>query len=214
MVKPLKNEIIIDGLREIVNIAAANASTNISELLDKVITISVPDLKQISIYDLYSSLSDYLEREIFAGIVKFKESMSGYLVLFFDDETFENLSKAALTKYLGEDAYNEAMAFDTLKEIVTIFASSYTTALYNFIGVYCTHTPPEITHDFLGAILNTILTVMTQHLSDDNILLIKIDFIFHSENKKESKKVDAWMIHFMTDSDLELLSSAIKSSIQ
>jgi len=214
VVKSLKNEIIIDGVREIVNIAAANASTNISELLDKVITISVPDLKHISIYDLYSSLSDYLEREIYAGIVKFKENMSGYLVLFFDKDTFEYLSKTALTKYLGEDAYNEAMACDTLKELVNIFASSYTTALYNFIGIYSTHTPPEIAHDFLGAILNTILSEMSQHLSDDNILLIKIDFIFYVNNEKTSKRIDAWMIHFMTDSDLELLSSAIKSSIQ
>jgi len=209
-----KSRIIIDGIKEIINVAAANASTSISELLDKTVLISVPDLKQVNIYEFYASLSDYLERDIYAGIVKFKESISGYLVLFFDEESFKYLSKTALTKYLGENTFEEPIALDVFKEIVNIFASSYTTALYNFIGVYATHTPPEITHDFLGSVVNTILSVMTPQLYNENILLVKVDFRMYGNNNENPQKFDAWMVHFMTDSDVNLLCSAIESSIQ
>ena len=200
------NDIIQDGIKELVNIASANASTALSEMTGLLITVSVPELRVVNIYDFYAEFADVMEEIVYGSIVKFQNGLEGYLLIFMDKKSMEEVV-GKLLELLGESS--KELAMDTIKEVFNIFSSSYVTAIYNFLNIYATHTPPTVTEDFLGSILNTALGLMSFSSGSDFMLTVKIDLKIQKDDKILG--TNFWMVHLMTNKDVEVISQAIMS---
>jgi len=201
------NDIVQDGIKELVNIAAANASTALSEMTGLLITVSVPELRIVSIYDFYAEFAETMEEIVYGSVVKFQGGLEGYLLIFMDKKSMEEVVGRLLELLGGESS--EELALDTVKEVFNIFSSSYVTAIYNFLNIYATHTPPTVTEDFLGSILNTALGLMSFNTGSDVILTVKVDLRIQKDDKVLG--TDFWMVHLMTSRDIEVISQAIMS---
>ncbi|RLF64684.1 MAG: hypothetical protein DRN26_06295, partial [Thermoplasmata archaeon] len=81
--------------------------------------------------------------------------------------------------------------------------------IYNFLNIYATYTPPTVTEDFLGSILNTALGLMSFNTGSDVILTVKIDLMIQKDDKVLG--TDFWMVHLMTSRDVEVIYQAIMS---
>ena len=205
--KIMINDIVQDGIKELVNIAAANASTALSEMTGLLITVSVPELRIVNIYDFYAEFSETMEEIVYGSVVKFQGGLEGYLLIFMDKKSMEEVVGRLLELLGGESS--EELALDTIKEVFNIFSSSYVTAIYNFLNIYATHTPPTVTEDFLGSILNTALGLMSFNTGSDVILTVKVDLRIQKDDKVLG--TDFWMVHLMTSRDIEVISQAIMS---
>ena len=201
------NDIVQDGIKELVNIASANASTALSEMTGLLITVSVPELRIVNIYDFYAEFAETMEEIVYGSVVKFQGGLEGYLLIFMDKKSMEEVVGRLLELLGGESS--EELALDTIKEVFNIFSSSYVTAIYNFLNIYATHTPPTVTEDFLGSILNTALGLMSFNTGSDVILTVKIDLMIQKDDKVLG--TDFWMVHLMTSRDIEVISQAIMS---
>jgi len=206
-VKIMINDIVQDGIKELVNIAAANASTALSEMTGLLITVSVPELRIVNIYDFYLEFAETMEEIVYGSVVKFQGGLEGYLLIFMDKKSMEEVV-GRLLELLGGEVSKE-LALDTVKEVFNIFSSSYVTAIYNFLNIYATHTPPTVTEDFLGSILNTALGLMSFNTGSDVILTVKVDLRIQKDDKVLG--TDFWMVHLMTSRDIEVISQAIMS---
>ncbi|HDJ51193.1 MAG TPA: hypothetical protein ENF25_03220 [Thermoprotei archaeon] len=201
------NDIVQDGIKELVNIASANASTALSEMTGLLITVSVPELRIVNIYDFYAEFAETMEEIVYGSVVKFQGGLEGYLLIFMDKKSMEEVVGRLLELLGGESS--EELALDTIKEVFNIFSSSYVTAIYNFLNIYATHTPPTVTEDFLGSILNTALGLMSFNTGSDVILTVKVDLRIQKDDKVLG--TDFWMVHLMTSRDIEVISQAIMS---
>jgi len=206
-VKIMINDIVQDGIKELVNIASANASTALSEMTGLLITVSVPELRIVNIYDFYAEFAETMEEIVYGSVVKFQGGLEGYLLIFMDKKSMEEVVGRLLELLGGESS--EELALDTIKEVFNIFSSSYVTAIYNFLNIYATHTPPTVTEDFLGSILNTALGLMSFNTGSDVILTVKVDLRIQKDDKVLG--TDFWMVHLMTSRDIEVISQAIMS---
>ena len=205
--KIMINDIVQDGIKELVNIASANASTALSEMTGLLITVSVPELRIVNIYDFYAEFAETMEEIVYGSVVKFQGGLEGYLLIFMDKKSMEEVVGRLLELLGGESS--EELALDTIKEVFNIFSSSYVTAIYNFLNIYATHTPPTVTEDFLGSILNTALGLMSFNTGSDVILTVKVDLRIQKDDKVLG--TDFWMVHLMTSRDIEVISQAIMS---
>ncbi|MCD6503400.1 MAG: hypothetical protein DRN30_02655 [Thermoplasmata archaeon] len=201
------NDLVQDGIRELVNIASANASTALSEMTGLLITVSVPELRIVNIYDFYAEFADTMEDIVYGSIVRFQDGLEGYLLIFMDKKSMEEVV-GRLLELLGGEASKE-LALDTIKEVFNIFSSSYVTAIYNFLNIYATHTPPTVTEDFLGSILNTALGLASFNTGSDVILTVKVDLKIQKDDNVLG--TNFWMLHLMTNKDIEVISQAIMS---
>jgi len=206
-VKLMINDLVQDGIRELVNIASANASTALSEMTGLLITVSVPELRIVNIYDFYAEFADTMEDIVYGSIVRFQDGLEGYLLIFMDKKSMEEVV-GRLLELLGGEASKE-LALDTIKEVFNIFSSSYVTAIYNFLNIYATHTPPTVTEDFLGSILNTALGLASFNTGSDVILTVKVDLKIQKDDNVLG--TNFWMLHLMTNKDIEVISQAIMS---
>lgn|GEM_PF-2910587 len=205
--KLMINDLVQDGIRELVNIASANASTALSEMTGLLITVSVPELRIVNIYDFYAEFADTMEDIVYGSIVRFQDGLEGYLLIFMDKKSMEEVV-GRLLELLGGEASKE-LALDTIKEVFNIFSSSYVTAIYNFLNIYATHTPPTVTEDFLGSILNTALGLASFNTGSDVILTVKVDLKIQKDDNVLG--TNFWMLHLMTNKDIEVISQAIMS---
>ena len=171
------------------------------------ITVSVPELRIVNIYDFYAEFSETMEEIVYGSVVKFQGGLEGYLLIFMDKKSMEEVVGRLLELLGGESS--EELALDTIKEVFNIFSSSYVTAIYNFLNIYATHTPPTVTEDFLGSILNTALGLMSFNTGSDVILTVKVDLRIQKDDKVLG--TDFWMVHLMTSRDIEVISQAIMS---
>lgn len=153
-----------DYLKEMSNIGAAHGATALSELLNKKIKISVPDLSVISIpkfKDLYG------EKLVASNYSYITGDLSGHFFLFFSLADASRLVKSFVENH---DLLKDEMARSVFSEVGNILCGSYLTALSSFIGMPLYQTPHEVSTDMAGAILSEGLIELS--LYDEDVLLI------------------------------------------
>lgn len=154
-----------DYLKEMTNIGASHGATALSQLLNKTVKISVPDLRVISITnfkDLYG------EKLVASNYSYISGEVSGHFFLFFTPEEAKYLIQCFVE---NGDLINNEMAKSVFNEVGNILCGSYLTALSSFIGHPLNQTPHEVSMDMAGAILSEGLLELS--LYEDDILLIE-----------------------------------------
>ncbi|WP_026881219.1 chemotaxis protein CheC [Clostridium akagii] len=166
----------LDVLSEVSNIGAGNAATALSQLLNRKIDMTAPQVNVIPFETIFTGIGS---EEIAAGVmVRVLGDAPGNILFVFEQETAFNVIEA-LTGSRNKEL-NEFGA-SVLCEIGNIISSSYMNAISKFTGLLLTPSVPAVSFDMVGAILSTSFIESGQF--DDNVLDFETEFLQDDSTK-------------------------------
>ena len=160
-----------DALRELGSIGSGNASTALSNLLDRKVSMAIPKVMMVEL----SKLSDLIggpEEPIVGILVTLEGSIKGMMMFAMTQASARRLANLVI----GEDT--ESMHFadmdkSALKEIGNIIAGSYLNALSQMTNLTLTPSVPYLSVDMAASILS--VPAIQFGMVSDKALLIKTD---------------------------------------
>ena len=176
------NEKEKDVLREIASIGAGHAATALAEMLSHTITMDVPKLRILPVEALFTFFGDP-ESEVAGIVFNMHGDMRGSVLYIIDKQLIHQLLSIMLNKEIDRfDALND-MDYSALTEIGNIVVGSYISAISETTGLQIFMTPPNLTIDMLGAILNYPLQVSNGQ--DSPVLFVEDTFLDASDEDKQ-----------------------------
>ena len=171
----------LDALREVGNIGAGNAATALSQLLNRKIQISVPNIDVIDLQQLMYFCS---EKIVVGVMVRVLGDTPGNILIIFEREKAINIIEFLTGS--REEEFSE-IGISVLNEIGNIVASAYMNSITKFTGLNLLPSVPAMTYDMLGAILSTMILEAAQY--EDKVLEIKTNFTGNKETKPFGKLI-------------------------
>ncbi|MBU0982018.1 chemotaxis protein CheC, partial [Patescibacteria group bacterium] len=142
-----------DALKEVVNIGAGNASTALSQLVNKDVDVFVPKI----FFDTISKVADYLgesEKVQTVILLKMLGDITGSVLLIFPPE-----SAVKLTGLLTNNPKEKLQELDeidksALCEVGNILTGTCFSALSKFLDMSILQSVPGTASDMLGSVIN------------------------------------------------------------
>ncbi|GFZ30996.1 CheY-P-specific phosphatase CheC [Clostridium zeae] len=156
----------LDALKEVSNIGAGNAATALSQLLNRKIDMTVPNVKVIDFMDIYNFVSE--EELVAAVLVKVLGDAPGNILFVFEKSIASNIIEV-LTG-MKEDEFSE-MGNSVLCEIGNIISAAYMNAIARLTNLSIMPSVPAVAFDMLSAILSSTFVESAQY--SDNVLEIE-----------------------------------------
>jgi chemotaxis protein CheC len=162
-VTPPYNELQLDALRELANIASGTAATALSQMLGREVELNVPRAMALPLADAVDACG--APDEDVTGVVLGLEGDIAGLVLLL----IPLASARTLCTLLGVEPGTE-FGDSALSEIGNILGTSYLNGLAMMTGLALEPSPPSLTTDMLGAIVATLLA-QTAGITDTALVL-------------------------------------------
>jgi len=166
-----------DQLIEVVNIGAGNASTALSQMVNKTVIIRVPEL----FVDKIEKVPKFLgkQEEIMTGVLlKILGDAPGMMFLMFPTDSAGQLARL-LTGRKKETHILDTLSRSALQEAGNILAGTSMNALSRFLDMNIIQSVPETATDMLGSVINSVLAEIGK--SSDIVLILKVDFRVEGE---------------------------------
>ena len=167
----------LDVFKEIGNIGAGHAASALAEILNRRITMSVPEASVLPFGNIIEVMHG--PETLVAGVlIDVSGELNGYILLLLDmDDAMAMVSQA-----LQEPARNTSepdfelteMEKDTLLEISNILVGSFLSAISSFSGLGSIPAVPQLAIDMLGAILS--IAMIEYGKIGDSALFLKTQF--------------------------------------
>lgn len=168
-----------DGLREVATIGAGHAATALSQLTDRRIMISVPQVRRVHYGEVPAMLASFGDHVAVVSM-RMLGDLTGRALLAFGEQDATRLCDLILRRPAGPARALGELEQSGLKEVGNIVCSAYLTALSNFMGMMLLPSVPSLT---LGptdlAISSTVDP--TEGVSD---LLFCVDTAFRAEGNE------------------------------
>lgn len=188
----------LDALREVGNIGTGNAATALSQLINRKVDMTVPDINIVPFDDIFSSIGG---DEIVVGvIVRVLGEAPGNILFVFEKDTALNLVETLTGE---KEEYLTEMGNSVICEIGNIISSSYMNAISRFTGLAIMPSVPAVSYDMLGAILST--TFIESGQFDDYVLDIETMFI----QGESEMKISGHFYYVPMPGSLEKMLSAL-----
>lgn len=162
-----------DVLREIGNIGAGNATTSMSQMIQKEITMEVPSVKVVTINEMMELIGGP-EKLIVAIFFRIQGEITGtvYFILTLDEAQFfiDQMTQMNQLKLIDANNQLNEMAISVLQEIANILTGSYLTAIADFTNLRMLPSVPYISVDMAAATLVTGLLEL-QAVTDHTIII-------------------------------------------
>ena len=203
------NDMHFDVLREIGNIGQGNAASSLSQMLGKVIDISVPSVKLLE----FNETVEYLggpENIVLGMLVGLKGDINGMMLYVLQQNFAAAMIKSVFGKETDSLTSLDEMDHSFIREIGNILAGSYVNAISSLTGLTIDISVPNVTVDMAGAIL-AVPTVEFAQIGD-RVLFIDDSFIFGDSNDSGSE-IKSNMILVPELSSLETLFSKLGIAI-
>jgi chemotaxis protein CheC len=151
----LLGESQLDAVREIANIGAGNAATALSQVLNRVIMIDVPEVRIVRLEDVDSLIGEP-DEVVAAVMMKVLGDVTGRTVQVFPGDSAVKLTSAMLgCPQPAFPAGFDEMHQSTLKEISNIIVGAYLKASSEFMEMLLIMSVPAMAIDMAGAIMST-----------------------------------------------------------
>jgi chemotaxis protein CheC len=149
MTTPL-NDMQLDALRELANIASGTAATALSQMLGRDVDLEVPRALALPLADAVDACGE--PEDMVAGVViPIDGDLPGQVLLLIPTELIERLCTM-----LGVEAGTE-VGESALREVGNILGTSYLNGLAAMTGLELMPCPPVLQQDMLAAIVSTLL---------------------------------------------------------
>jgi chemotaxis protein CheC len=144
------NDMQLDALRELANIASGTAATSLSQMLGRAVDLNVPRALALQLAQAVDAVGD--PGETVTGVaLPLEGDLDGAVLLLIPP-----VGAAQLCQMLGVEPGSE-VADSALGEIGNILGASYLQALGAMLGLDLLPCPPQVLTDLLGAIVSTVL---------------------------------------------------------
>lgn len=167
------DNIQIDILREIGNIGAGNATTALSQMINRKINMGIPKVN-ISEFKVLSDVLGGAENQIVGILVGVEGDINGMMMFVLETESAQNLINILMQKDIKHFEEFTEMDLSALKEIGNIITGAYLSSLASLTNLKIISTIPYIAIDMAGAILS--VPAIEFGKVGDKALLIQTDF--------------------------------------
>ena len=164
----------IDALKEIGTIGAGHAANALSQLADKKIMISVPEVKSAPLNKIVELVGPP-ESLVSAVYMKLMGDMWGRSLLIFPKRSAFKLVDILMKRSAGQTKFLSEIDCSALKEVGNILTGAFLTALAEFINVSLIPSIPLIAYDMVGGILEALAVEFGEEA--DYIFCIQTEFI-------------------------------------
>ncbi|HKI96677.1 MAG TPA: chemotaxis protein CheC [Gemmatimonadales bacterium] len=144
----------LDALREVANIGAGHAATALSQLTDRRIMISVPEINIARLEDVPDSLGDP-EEVVAAVLMHMLGDLTGRTLLLLPESNARLLCDLLLKRAVGATKTFGELEQSSLKEAGNILGGAYMNALSDFMGMMLLPSVPSLVVDLSAAVLTT-----------------------------------------------------------
>ncbi len=166
------SEIQVDAIKEICSIASGTAAGALSQILNKKITMKVPEIKIVPIEVAVDTMGD--PNSIVAGVYsRLMGDFSGGLLLTFPREDVIML----VDKLTGSEVKVHSLSeldVSAVSEVGNIIAASFVSAIAKIINKTILISVPKLAFDMMGAIVDFILIELAENA--EQALIMKIEF--------------------------------------
>lgn len=167
----------LDALKEIGNIGAGNAATVLSQMVNKKIDMTVPQVSVLPFEKMIEKIGSE-EETVKAILLKVFGDAPGDILYVMKTSSASSTVDILLKDFkdVSEEVYNSAY-----QEIGNILGNSYINAITKVTGLNMMTSVPMVCEDMLAAIITSSFMDAEQY--DDNVLSIDTRF---SEDEKET----------------------------
>lgn len=173
----------LDALREVANIGAGHAATALSQMTQRTIMISVPEVNIVPLEEV----SDLLGQpdDVIAGVLMhMMGDLTGRTLLAFPDASARAVCDLVLRRTPGTTTEFGEMEKSGLKEIGNILTSAYLNALSDFMGMMLVPSVPSLVIDLAAAVLTT--TYLNFGHERDFVFCVETSFRFGQTEERLS----------------------------
>jgi len=165
----------LDALREVANIGAGHAATALSQMVNRKIMISVPQVNVTPLEEVPTVLTDPKD-VIVAVLMQMMGDLTGRTLLVFPERAAQTLCDLLLHREVGTTTTLGKMEESGMKEVGNILSSAYLNALSDFMGMMLVPSVPSLVVDYAAAVLTT--TYLTFGHDRDYVLCVETKFQF------------------------------------
>ena len=164
-----------DALREVANIGAGHAATALSQLTNRRIMISVPEVNITRLEEVPEILGK-ADDVVAAVLMHMMGDLTGRTLVLFPESSARQLCDILLRRPLGTTTAFAEMEQSGLKEVGNILSSAYMNALSDFMGMMLVPSVPSLAIDLSGAVLTSIY--MNFGYDRDYVFCVETSFLF------------------------------------
>lgn len=186
----------LDALREVANIGAGHAATALSQMTNRRIMISVPQIK-ISPLEEVPELLGTPQEVVAAVLMHMLGDLTGRTLLLFPERVARRLCDMLLRRPAGTTSGFDVIEQSALKEAGNILSGAYMNALSDFMGMLLLPSVPSLVVDLSGAVLTTTYL----NFGHDR------DFVFCVETEFRIEPEEGLRGHFLLLPDLASLKA-------
>lgn len=182
MVKQIElSDMEYDTLREVGNVGIGNAATALSKLLNKKISINLPETKFVPL-EKFSDEIGGAERIVVSLYLQITGDLTGECIFLFPKEGAMDLIDLMMGNEPGTTKIMEEMEESAFKEMSNIFVGSYVNSLAKMMSMKIFPSVPHATTDMAQAIIDFMLIKLARNA--DTLLCVKtaIDIEGHDIN--------------------------------
>src|SRR5882672_9309184 len=160
----------IDALREVANIGAGHAATALSQMTNRRIMISVPEINIARLEEVPNILGDP-QAVVAAVLMHMLGDLTGRTLLLFPEPVAR--------RPLGTTSEFDAIEQSCLKEAGNILSGAYMNALSDFMGMLLLPSVPSLVVDLSAAVLTT--TYLNFGHDRDFVFCVETEFRIDAE---------------------------------
>lgn len=165
----LKNlgELEKSALLETFNIGASHAADALSRMINKPVSINVPNMKISAIKHLPAEVGEDIKVIVYVGL---GGDFNSHAFFVTDLQDAMKVYDIMLGQEIGSTKDMDEMVKSATMEIGNILISAFANALSQFLGIVIEQTPPQLAIEFLPAVLDFAIADVAQYC--DYVILI------------------------------------------
>jgi chemotaxis protein CheC len=168
----------IDALREVANIGAGHAATALSQMTDRRIMITVPQINIARLEDVANLLGAPTD-VVAAVLMHMLGDLTGRTLLLLPEAAARRLCDMLLRRPAGTTTAFDVLEQSCLKEAGNILSGAYMNALSDFMGMLLLPSVPSLVVDLAAAVLTT--TYLNFGHERDFVFCVETEFEIEAE---------------------------------
>lgn len=168
----------IDALREVANIGAGHAATALSQMTDRRIMITVPQINIARLEDVANLLGAPTD-VVAAVLMHMLGDLTGRTLLLLPEVAARRLCDMLLRRPEGTTTAFDVLEQSCLKEAGNILSGAYMNALSDFMGMLLLPSVPSLVVDLAAAVLTT--TYLNFGHERDFVFCVETEFEIEAE---------------------------------
>jgi len=168
----------IDALREVANIGAGHAASALSQMTDRRIMISVPQINIARLEDVSGLLGQPTD-VVAAVLMHMLGDLTGRTLLLLPEAAGRRLCDMLLRRPPGTTTAYDTLEQSCLKEAGNILSGAYMNALSDFMGMLLLPSVPSLVVDLSAAVLTT--TYLNFGHERDFVFCVETEFQIEAE---------------------------------